>query len=232
MEVSSFHFQASSWHSEFIGDVGLVSCCLFGGEDVGRSMPWHAECFRRVFFFRMFRSWFLAIHLLFKKGRPRAEEKAPIGSAGTPTRKRTSVQAKETGYGTERPNRSVPGQRGVDSRLAAWMRETERNRIGTEQSEFQGTPIAFDERGHLHDSDGSKTLKTILIVLGSSKGRTTRRIQSLTWEPRGGWPQQEVDTVDTESKDKLRENSPWHRDKSEDGRAVPAIFWQWQPCNW
>ena len=57
-------------------------------------------------------------------------------------------EPQETGYGTERPNRSVPGQRGVDSRLAALMRETDRNRIGTEQSEFQGTPIAFDERGH------------------------------------------------------------------------------------
>ena len=38
------------WHSEFIGDVGLVSCCLFGGGDVGRSRPCHAECFTRVFF--------------------------------------------------------------------------------------------------------------------------------------------------------------------------------------
>ena len=88
------------------------------------------------------------------------------------------------------------------------MRETDRNRIGTEQSGFQGKPIAFDERGHLHDSGGSKTLKTVLTVLGSSKGTTTRRILSRTWEPRGGWPQQEVDTVDTELKDKLPREQP------------------------
>ena len=42
------------------------------------------------------------------EGPPRDDETPPIGSAGTPTRKRrTSIQAKETGYGTERPNRSI-----------------------------------------------------------------------------------------------------------------------------
>ena len=98
------------------------------------------------------------------------------------------------------------------------MRKTDPKQISTEQIEFQETPIAFDHRGHFHDSDGSKTLKTILTVSGSSKGRTTPRILSRSWEPGGGWPQQEADTVDT------RENSPWHRDKSEDGRVVPANF--------
>ena len=76
--------------------------------------------------------------------------------------------------GTERPNRSAPGQGGVDSRPAALMRETDRNR-STEQSEFQETPIVLDERGHLHETDGSKTLKTILTVWGSSEGSCLER---------------------------------------------------------
>ena len=49
------------------------------------------------------------------------------------------------------------------------MRETDRNRIGTEQNEFLETPIGFDGRENLHDSDGSKTLKTIFAVLGPSR---------------------------------------------------------------
>ena len=66
-------------------------------------------------------------------------------------------------------------QGGVDSRPAALVRETDRNgngavrgvcsgcagrrdgRVGTEQSEFPETPTGSDGRGHLHDSDGSKT---------------------------------------------------------------------------
>ena len=39
-----------------------------------------------------------------------------------------------------------PSQGGVDSRPAASMRETDRKQIGTEQVEFQETPIAFDQR--------------------------------------------------------------------------------------
>ena len=50
----------------------------------------------------------------------------------------------------------------------ALMRETDRHRLGTEQNEFAETPIGFDGRGHLHDSDGSKTLKTLSAVVGSS----------------------------------------------------------------
>ena len=75
-----------------------------------------------------------------------------------------------------------PGQGGVDSRPAALVRETDRNgngtvrglcsgrasrrdcRVGTEQSEFPETPTGSDGKGHLHDSDGSKTLKTIFAV--------------------------------------------------------------------
>ena len=53
-----------------------------------------------------------------------------------------------------------------------------------------------------------KDVEEILTVLGSSKGRTTRRILSRTWEPGGGWPQQEADTVDTELKDKLPREQP------------------------
>ena len=65
------------------------------------------------------------------------------------------------------------------------VRETDRNgnvcsgragrrdgRVGTEQSEFPETPTGSDGRGHLHDSDGSKTLKTICAVfwdLGGGK---------------------------------------------------------------
>ena len=124
--------------------------------------------------------------------RPQECGTAPIRSAGTPTRRgRTSARAKGTGYGTEHPNRPAPGQGGLDSILAALLRETNRNRIGTEQHEFLETPIGFDGRGHLHDSDGSKTVKTILAVLESSRGRTTRRILSRTWEPGGGWLQQD-----------------------------------------
>ena len=108
--VCTFRPQVSRtiWHTEFIGDVGLVSCCPLASGDVGRSMPWHAECFMRV----MFQTRFLAIQFFGKEGRPRDDETPPIGSAGTPTRKRrTSIQAKETGSGTERPNRSTPRSR-------------------------------------------------------------------------------------------------------------------------
>ena len=114
-----------------------------------------------------------------EKGRPRDDETAPIGSAGTPPRGgRTSARARGTGYGTEHPNRAAPGQGGVDSRLAALMRETDRNQVGTEQNEFSETPIGCDGRGHLHDSDGSKAFETTIAGLGSSRRRTIRRILS------------------------------------------------------
>ena len=95
---------------------------------------------------------------------------APIGSAGTPTRGgRTSARPKGTSYGMEHPNQLAQGQGGVRWRLDAWLRETDRHWIGTEQNEFAETPTGFDGRGHLHDSDGSKTLKTLFAVLGSSR---------------------------------------------------------------
>ena len=66
------------------------------------------------------------------------------------------------------------------------------DRVGTEQE----TPTGSDGRGHLHDSNGSKTLMTILVVLGTSRRRTTRR------------PWQEVGTICTELKDKLPREQP------------------------
>ena len=50
------------------------------------------------------------------------------------------------------------------------------NRVGTEQSEFRETPTGFDGRGHLHTSNVSETLTTILAVLGTSRRRTTHRV--------------------------------------------------------
>ena len=44
-------------------------------------------------------------------------------------------------------------------------------RVGTEQNESPETPTGSDGRGHLHDSDGPKTLKTILAIFGSSMGK-------------------------------------------------------------
>ena len=110
-----------------------------------------------------------------EKGRPQEGGTAPIGSAGTPTRGgRTSARSKGTDYGTEHPNRPAPGQGGVDSRTAALMRETDRNRIGTEQNEFPETPVAFDGRGH---SSGLRCAEDVgdkfLRFLGSWRRRTT-----------------------------------------------------------
>ena len=112
------------------------------------------------------------------------------------------------GRGDHHDNRISPEQ-GVDSRPAASMREKDRHQASTEQNEFPETPIGFDGRGHLQDSDGSKALNTVLAVLGSSRGRVTRRILSQTWEPGGGgWPQQGVETNDFELKDKLPREQP------------------------
>ena len=81
------------------------------------------------------------------------------------------------------------------------------DRISPEQGEFPETPTG-DGRRCLHDSNGSKTMTTILAVLGSSRGRTTRRILSRTWEPGGGWLQQGVETSNPEVKDKLPRQQP------------------------
>ena len=56
MYLSSFHFPQvcrTTWHTELIGDLVLVTCCPFGGGNFSRSMHWHAECFMSV----MLRSW-------------------------------------------------------------------------------------------------------------------------------------------------------------------------------
>ena len=115
-----------------------------------------------------------------KKGWPQDGGTASIGSASSPTRGgRPSARATGTSNGTEHASRPAPGQGGVHSRLAVLKRETDRTRIGTEQSE---TPIG---------SDGSETLKTIFAVWGSSRGSAT-----------------EVDSVDIELKDKLFREQP------------------------
>ena len=75
------------------------------------------------------------------------------------------------------------------------------------RDEFLETPTG-DGRRCLRDSDGSKTLNTVLAVLGSSRGRTTRRILSRTWEPGGGWPWQGVEANDSELKYKLPREQP------------------------
>ena len=170
----------------------------------------------------------------------------PIGSTGTPTRevelqperkkllpldwKRFRAEeikelAMERTIPIGGPTAS-PRSRGVDSRPAALVRDTDRNgnrtvrgvcsgragrrdgRVGTEQSKFPETSTGSDRRRCLHDSDGSKTLNSIFAVLGSSRGRTTRRFLSRTWEPGGGWCQQEVETSNPELKDKLPREQP------------------------
>ena len=112
-----------------------------------------------------------------------------------------------------------------DPRPVALVRETDRNtngaarsmcggradhhddQISSEQGEFPETPTG-DGRRCLHHSDGSKTLTTVLVVLGSSRRRSTGRILSRMWEPGGGWPQQGVETSNPEVRDKLpREQS-------------------------
>ena len=87
------------------------------------------------------------------------------------------------------PSQSVgptasPRSRGVDSRPAALVQETDGNgngtvrgvcsgragrrdgRVGTEQSKFPETSTGSDRRRCLHDSDGSKTLNTIFADFG------------------------------------------------------------------
>ena len=154
-----------------------MSCCPFGGGDVGWSTHWHAECFTRV----MFRSGFLAIQFWAK--RADQEIMRHVRSALPRLRQEKEEpqsKRKKLCYGTERPNLSTPGQGGVDSRPAASTRETDPNRIGTEHSEFQGTPIAFDERGYLHDSDG--LFKFILIVLQQVSLRLRVGVRVSNWK--------------------------------------------------
>ena len=55
------------------------------------------------------------------------------------------------------------------------------DRLSTEHGEFPETPTG-DGRRCLHDLDGSKTLTSVLGVLGSSRGRTSRQILSRTWD--------------------------------------------------
>ena len=96
-----------------------------------------------------------------------------------------------TGSGTEHlhlwTRREAPDQGGVDPRPVALVRETDRNRNGAarsmcggradhhddwispEQGEFLEAPTG-DGRRYLHDSDGSKTLTTVLAVCGILKG--------------------------------------------------------------
>ena len=56
---------------------------------------------------------------------------------------------------------------GSDSRPAMLLPETDGN--GTEQRESPKMPTVSDGGEYLQDSDGSKTLKTIWVVLGSSR---------------------------------------------------------------
>ena len=178
---------------------------------------------------------------------------ALIGSAGTPTkggrtsaRKIPSRRDQGIGKGTEHPNfwgqRQAPGQGGVDSGPAAMVRETERNGngavrcvcvvpvgrdgpVGTEQSEFPETLTGSDGRGHLLDSDGSKTLTTIFAVLGS-------------WRT-GNVPPNLVSDVGTRREvPSARGRNNRHRTErqassrtahgiwTKGGRALPANFWQ------
>ena len=65
LEFFTFKHQVrrTTWHKEFIGDLVLVTCCPFGGGNVGRSMHLYAECFMSV----MLRSWVLAIQILVRR---------------------------------------------------------------------------------------------------------------------------------------------------------------------
>ena len=114
------------------------------------------------------------------------------------------------GHGTEHPNlwtqRQAPGQGGVDSRLAALVRERDRNgavrgvcsgrasrrdgRVSTEQSEFQETPTG-EGRRYLHDSDGSKAESCLERGNQEEDGLSKRSKQ-----------------IDTELKDKLPREQP------------------------
>ena len=139
-DVSSFSLSGLKvaepfWRMEFIGDVGLVSCCPFGAGHVGRSMYWHAECFMRV----MFRSRILAIQFLVKKADREMMRHLRLALPGL----RQETEEPEPKRKKLALKRDVPiGQH--------------RNQIGTEQSEFQETRVACDKRGHLHDSDGQR----------------------------------------------------------------------------
>ena len=101
---------------------------------------------------------------------------------------------------------TVPARGGSDSRLATLVSETNGN--DTKPDEFPRMLTQSNGTGDLHDFDGSKTLKTILAVLGSSRGKTIRRILSRTWEPGGRWPKQDVEATDTKRRDNLPQEQP------------------------
>ena len=82
------------------------------------------------------------------------------------------------------------------------------NQVGTEQSRFTESKTEPDERGDLHDSNGTESRTTIWAVFGSSRVRTTRRVLFRTWEPGGGMPRQEVGTNCTELKEKFPREQP------------------------
>ena len=101
--------------------------------------------------------------------------------------------------------------------------------VGSAQNtvKFPETLTGFDGRGYLHDSDGSKTLKTIFAVFGVLEGKND--------------PLNPVSNVGTRSgmASARGRNNP-HRNerqvssrtahgiwtKSDCGRAVPVNFWQ------
>ena len=160
-----------------------------------------------------------------------------------------------TGNGTEHPNlwtrQQAPGQGGVDRRPVALVRETDRNRngaarsmcsgradqhddrISTEQSEFLETPTG-DGRRYLHDSDGSKTLTTVLAGFWDPRGGERLAESSLErGNQEGEWPQQGVETIDTELKDNLpREWPPGIWTKATVGKRCPQNFGQGRLRNW
>ena len=112
-----------------------------------RSLAWHAECFMRV----MFQTRFMAIQFLVKKADREMMRHLRFALPGL-RQEKEEPQSKRKNLAWERnvPIGQPPGQGGVDSRPAASMRERDRKQIGTEQMEFQETPIAFDQRGHFH----------------------------------------------------------------------------------
>ena len=66
--------------------------------------------------------------------------------------------------------------------------------------------------------------KRIWAAVGSSRGSTIRRIVSRTWEPGGWWPQQEVETINTESKDELLQEQPMSSRKERQWKSGARQF--------
>ena len=188
------------------------------------------------------------------QGRTRDGGTAPIGSAGTPPRNSRqgaeettatwleeipSRRDRRTGCRMEHPHLGTRRQAQVKEALIRDLRERARDWNGAARSMCGGrgdhhddriSPGEFPEtstgdgRRCSHDSDGSMTLTTVLAVLESSRGRTTRRILSPTWEPGGGWPQQGVETSNPEEKDKLPREQPMASGQKRRWESGPAIF--------